>query len=775
MKIITNTLLVIIIFLLNGSSYSQIAVGQWREHFSYSKGYRVTETENKIYCATKGGFFSVDKSDNSQTERLSKASGLSDAIVTAITGDINSDLIVIGYENSNVDIINDGIITNIPDIKNKLITGNKSIFHINIIDDLAYLSCGFGIVVIDLIKKEIKDTYYIGKLGDDIEVYQTTNSDEYIYAATQNGIFKGEISNSNLVDYANWTQLNFLPNFNSKFGGVELFNDTLYTWVDNETYKQDTLYSFTENDTLWQLPDTNKQEISGLKYSNNNLLIMSKYGFYKCNTEGASSTISGYLGKARPKDAIYTTDKEYWIADDVQGLVLKNSIYSRIKLDGPLSTNIVKILATEGTVWSVPGGVDSKYTNLWNSGEVNIFEDQSWETINKDNTDGMSTLRDFVDIAIDPTEPGRFYVSSWGLGVAEFQDNNFVANYNDTTSTLQNIFGAGSPYVRTWGIAVDNNKNLWVTNSSVTNTLSVKKNNGDWVAFPYGSYLGKPEIGELIITQENHKWMVLVRGGGMFIFYENETIDDNTDDSYKRIDIADENGKIISNDIYSVTEDLNGVIWVGTNKGLVIYQNASQVFSGENFYGQQILIPRNDGTDNADILLGTETVNSIEVDGANRKWIGTQKSGAYLISSDGLEEVYHFTMENSPLPSNEIITIGIDELTGEVFFGTAKGIVSFKSTATQGNKEFTDVYAYPNPVKHGYEGVVTIKNLVTNSNVKITDVSGNIVFETTALGGQAIWDIKDFNGNRVQTGVYLAFCTNEDGSKSHITKILVIN
>ena len=774
MKILTNIILVIIIFLLNGSSYSQIAVGQWREHFSYTKGTKVTETKNKIYCATQGGFFSVNKYDISQTERLSKTSGLSDVIVTAITGDINSDLIIIGYENSNVDIISNGIITNIPDIKNKLITGGKSIHHINLINDLAYLSCDFGIVVIDLVKNEIKDTYHIGHLGDDISVYQTTNNDKYIYAATQSGIFRADINNTNLVDYANWTHLDFLPNYNGKFGGITHFNDTLYTWFDTEIYNEDTLYSFTDNDTIWQYSDTTKKEITGLKNSNDNLIIISKYRISRYSLGGWWSNTYGYLGGSAPRDAIYTSSK-YWIADEKHGLVLKKSDYSKINLDGPESKEVVKISASGGNVWSIKGGINISYSNLGNRVELNSFQDQSWETITSYSAAELSSVRDLVDIATDPQDPDHIFASSWGRGVVEIQNNEVVIVHNDTNSTLQNIFNPGDGYVRVWGIVVDNNRNLWVANSGVNNTISVKEPNGNWTAFSYGSYLGKAEIGSMIITQNNHKWMILPRGGGMFTFYENETISDKTDDLYKKIDIADENGKIISNDIYSLAEDLDGVIWVGTNKGPVIYQNASEVFSGDNFYGQQILIPRNDGTNNADILLETETVNAIEIDGANRKWIGTQTSGVYLISEDGQEEIYHFTKDNSPLPSDEIITIAIDEITGEVFFGTAKGIISYKSTATQGKEQFTDVYAYPNPVKHGYEGVVTIKNLVTDSNVKITDVSGNIVFETTALGGQAIWNTKDFNGNRVKTGVYLAFCTNEDGSKSAITKILVIN
>jgi hypothetical protein len=220
---------------------------------------------------------------------------------------------------------------------------------------------------------------------------------------------------------------------------------------------------------------------------------------------------------------------------------------------------------------------------------------------------------------------------------------------------------------------------------------------------------------------------------------------------------------------------MEGNIWVGTDKGIVVYYSPSRVFDDDHFYGQQIIVPRNDGTGLADILLGTEKVTAIAVDGANRKWIGTAKSGIYLVSEDGLEEVHHFTEENSPLLSNNITDIAINGENGIVYIGTDRGLISYKSTAIKGRNDFRGVYVYPNPVRHDYRGEIVITGLVGNVNVKITDITGNIVFETTALGGQAIWDGRNFSGDRVRTGVYMIFCTDEDGTQTHITKLLVIN
>ncbi len=268
---------------------------------------------------------------------------------------------------------------------------------------------------------------------------------------------------------------------------------------------------------------------------------------------------------------------------------------------------------------------------------------------------------------------------------------------------------------------------------------------------------------------------MIAQGGGIFVFDENGTFDDSSDDKYKKISIYNDEGEIVSNEVLSIAEDKDGYIWVGTNKGVVVYYEPDEVFETNTFVGSQIKLPRNDGTNNADIFLGNETVSVIKVDGANKKWFGTQSGGAYYTSEDAMEEIAHFTTNNSPILDDNIIALDVIPETGEVFFGTPKGIISYRGAATEPTNNFTDVYAFPNPVEHGYDGLITIKGLVSGTYVKITDISGNVVFETRSEGGQAIWDGKNMSGNRVHTGVYLVFSTNETGSKTNVTKILFVN
>jgi ligand-binding sensor domain-containing protein len=299
----------------------------------------------------------------------------------------------------------------------------------------------------------------------------------------------------------------------------------------------------------------------------------------------------------------------------------------------------------------------------------------------------------------------------------------------------------------------------------------VRKTDGSWKSFNYENTISDILVSEIIVTQSNHKWVVLPNGNGLFVFDNNQTIDNENDDQYKKLNIVDENGKIITNRINSIAEDLNGEIWLGTDQGIIVYYNPSNVFGDDLFYARRIIVTIGDATD---YLLKSEVINSIAVDGANRKWIGTESSGVYLVSKDGTEELNHFTEENSPLLSNRIYDVEINHESGEVFFATDKGLVSYRGTATMGSDEFRDVYVYPNPVRETYSGDITIRGLVSDVNVKITDISGNLVYETTAEGGQATWNGKNFDGKRPSTGVYLVFCTNDDGSKTYISKLLFI-
>ena len=385
------------------------------------------------------------------------------------------------------------------------------------------------------------------------------------------------------------------------------------------------------------------------------------------------------------------------------------------------------------------------------------------------------TYKDFYRIAIDPMDPEHYFVASWGYGLFEFQQDSLIKVYREGNSSLQSIIPGD--YFRLGGLTFDYEGNLWVSNASVGSPISVLKKNGEWKSFDLGNKLSSSiYTGDIIADQNGYKWMILTsQTRGLVVMDDNGTIDNTDDDRYEVVDVKDEYNSIITNDIYSIAEDKDGNIWLGTNKGILVYYNPSAVFDKENFYAQPIIIPRNDGSGQGDPLLGTESVTSIVIDGANRKWLGTRNAGVSLVSDDGLSQLLNFTAENSPLLSNSITSIAINEKTGDVYFGTDKGIISYTADATGGAENYNSVYVFPNPVRENFTGDIAISGLLENTLVKITDLNGNLVFETISLGGQALWDGKNFRGEKVKTGVYLVFCSSEDGELSHVGKFLVVH
>lgn len=758
---------------------SQVAVGHWRAHLPYSTGINVEPSNDKVYCLSTGGLFVYSNNDNS-TSTLTKINGLSDVVISALQFIPEKNTLVIGYENGNIDLIKDNTVYNISDIYRKQITGSKSINNINYINGKTYLSCGFGIIVLDVDRNEIKDTYYIGSNGTYIDVMEMCSDNTYLYAATTTGIYKALESSQNLVNFANWSLITNIPNYNKKFDHIVYFDNHILTTYSNNGWNKDTTYIY--DNVSWAKFDTTMKEITNMVVSANKLIICS-YSHLRTYNSYTDLTGTNYYGfsptaGSLPRDAEFSNNGTLWIADNNLGMVWQNAgmyNYEFTTPNGPSKKTTFSIVAGKNEVYAVPGGHDISYRNLWNNGEIFSFKNQTWTNFSANQIPELSNAFDMSEIAINHNNPNQVFFGSYGGGVLEFNNGNFVAKYDYTNSTLQ-------PYDPSFlvtiigGIVIDEDDNLWVTNSGsqiYPNLLSVKKPNGQWKSFSLYSEAISNDISKIVIDKHKTKWMILPRGRGLLAFNENGTIDNISDDQKKYISVSDENGDIISNAVYSIAVDKDGIIWVGTNKGVPFYYNPENVFNS-NFYAQQVKIP-NENPGQANYLLEAETVTAIAIDGANQKWFGTESGGAFLMSPDGTKELLHFTKENSPLLSNSIISIAIEPVSGEVFFATENGIISYRSTSTEPEEYFHDVTVFPNPVKPGYDGIIAINGLVSDTDIKISDIVGNVVYQTKSEGGQATWNGRKFNGERVQTGVYLVFCSNEDGSKTFITKILFIN
>ncbi len=751
-----------------------VGIGQWKDYLSYKSGISVTEGGGKVYCATKSGIFLFDKTDNS-IDRLSKVNGLSDVEATVLNYNNYCNKLLIAYKNSNIDIIdNQGAIVNLADIKRKAILGNKSINSIYFINQYAYLSCGFGIVVIDMNKVEVSDTYYIGPNGTPLNVRGITSDGTYFYVATDLGIYTALQNNPNLANFTAWSVMSGLPV--GIYNTITEFNGKIYTnfsqFLTDGTYNKDTAYVYNNVSWSYFIPP-NGFTINSLK-NNNNKLVMTQTG--AVSTFDSNLVVKEYIADyfsdvARTNDAMVDNSNSIWIADSKFGLVGWRpgmGIFSYFP-NGPSSANVVAMCVQDDNLAIAPGGGG---TGFFVDG-IYLYNGTDWTNPrgNFPSIVNLDTIFNINNVLVDINDSKKVYAATGLSGVIEFYNGVPVKIYNQSNSSLQAVNYTGYKPIWTSGLAMDAQNNLWIANSGVPSSVSVKKADDSWQALNFSPILGNnPNLGQIMVDKTDQKWVILPGAGGIMV-YNGGTSAPNTTNT-KKLSTATGNGSLPSTNVFCLAEDLNGEVWVGTDKGIAVFYTPSSIFSGENFDAQQILVEQ-DG--HVQILLETELIQSIAVDDANRKWIATANSGVFLMSADGTKQIFHFDESNSPLFSNGVKSIVVNHKTGEVFFGTNKGVIAFRGTSTQGLEYYTDVYSFPNPVKHNYEGPIAIKGLINNSTLKITDISGTLVYETKSEGGQAIWYGKNFKGERVGTGVYLVFCSNEDGSQKTVTKILFVN
>jgi hypothetical protein len=747
------------------------AIGEWRAHLPYRKCTALAEAGNLIYCATPFALFNLNRDDNS-VNRLSKVNGLSDVEISTIKYSETYKMLLVAYTNANIDLITENGIVNISDIKRKNIFGKKSINRIMFLNQYAYLSCGFGIVVLDLAREEIFDTYFIGPLGSSLEVNDVAFDGSRFYAATVSGIYSAFASGYNLADYSSWQKDTTLHQPSANYSHFTLYGGNKITVLANPAYGDDTL--FINHDTAWHimLPGI-VDDYKSLNVSQSHLLICSNSNLEIFNdTLGSVWNVYDYNpGSPAPMGAFEDNDGAYWIADNYSGLV-KNKGWSNefFKPNGPGSHQVFSLTASGSDIWVAPGSFSSSMGNTYTAVGPFSFINETWYTL-KDYNPRMDSLWDILYFAVDPSNKQRVFFSTWGHGLVEMQNGIVVADYSYGNSGLQKPYDFFN-WVGIGGLAFDPDGNLWVVNSDCNQLLKVLKPDGTWKSLNVSSVASQPKATRIMIDAFNQKWVMLFGSGGIIVYDDNGTLENTSDDHMIKLSTSLGGGNLPSGSVLAFAEDLDGEIWVGTDKGLAVFYNPGNIFTGDNFDAQVITIEQ-DST--AQHLLEFETVTAIAVDGANKKWVGTMNAGIFLFSDDGQKEIHHFTAENSPLLSNTITDIAIDGNSGEVFFGTDKGICSYKGFATTGQEKYQGVYAYPNPVPPDFTGYIGIKGLTRNSWIKITDISGTLIYETRSEGGQAVWNGCNFNGDKAKSGVYPVICISEDGTEKIITKILIVN
>ena len=759
----------IFISLISSLSSQDIGIAQWRSHLPYKNSITVDIAGDLVYCATPYSVFYYNKTDQS-INRLTKVNGLSDINISTIRYNHTFNVLVIAYTNANIDLVYSDGIMNISDIKRKPIYGNKTINNITFYGNNAYFSCGFGIVVLDLVKKEIKDTYYIAANGNATNVLDLACDGNKFYAATESGILKANYTGSNLANFTSWVKDTLHPN--AKYSNIAVFGNKIFTSLAVNAYNQDTLFMFDGNQ--WTIFDTsNFEDVFSIRVSNGKLLISNNNRVVVYNSDLSLNEIVWTLnpGSVTPRCAMMDNGDNFWIADAAYGLVrYKQWNADKIAPNGPGTTDVYSMDMAGSDLYVAPGGVNSAWSNVWNTSGVFSFINNNWYVL-KEHNQAFDTLFDIICVAIDPSNHNHVFAGSFANGLIEMQSGTVIKSYNETNSALERPY-SNYYWMGIGGLTFDSDNNLWVVNAGCNALLKALKPDGTWYSFNMAPYLNQARASKIIIDQNNQKWVLLTNTPGLLVFNDNKTFTNPYDDIIRVITTTIGNGNLPSNNVLSIAEDLDGKIWVGTDKGVAVFYNPEKISTGGNFDAQVITILQDSVPQH---LLEFESVTAIAVDGSNKKWFGTEKAGVFLMSDDGQDEILHFTAENSPLLSNTISSIAIDDITGEVFFGTANGIISYKSNATKGGEIISNVYAYPNPVREGFTGSIGIKGLVKDANVKITDVSGILVYETKSEGGQAIWNGKNFYGEKVKTGVYFVFCSSEDATDKLVTKIMVIN
>jgi len=782
----TILILELLLLILSLPVTSQVAMGKWNTHFAYNSVSQIAQSDNKIYAISAGALFSIDKLDGN-IEFYSKLSGLNDANISRIEFDGSNKQLLIIYKNGNIDILGAGGVTNIPDFYNKQMSTTKDVNQIQFYENKAFLSCNFGIIVLNMLKKEVSDTYYIGPNATEVKVLNTTINNGTIYALTSSSIFKASVTDTHLINYEFWSTISDLPG-SGDFQRISTFGGQLVLLRGGSLYKQDA-------NNLWTnvLPNS---IVTDFKVTNVTLNIFTANTIYQINTNFEVSSITN-VGIVSDAEYDAQNNTYYFAANSLGIIPYKDGIAGTpIKPEGPAVNSPWSMTFAGNKLFVVPGGRSSVQFNTPGAimmYEKGIWTNILWKTI-QDQT-GQQFL-DLMNVAVDLTDPkdlsepkySHFFVTSFGSGLYEFKNNKFIQWYNTLNSTLETIV-PNDPfnYTRLDGSILDAQGNLFMTNSYVSEGIQVLLADGTWKKLYYSQASLLPTIGSILISNQNQnqKWVNSLRSKpGLFIFDDGGSISDQSND--KSVFIfpfifpeQDNNGqtKLVSvypNLVNCMAQDKNGVIWVGTDIGPFLYSNLTNVFNSD-YTCSRVKIPRNDSTNLADYLLVSENIQAIAIDGANRKWIGTKSSGVYLMSENGQQTIQHFTVSNSPLLSNNIMSLAINPLTGEVFFGTDQGIVSYQSDASEAGNTFGDVYAYPNPVRQGFTGVITITGLIDKTQVKISDINGHLVCETVSNGSIATWDGKDVHGRKVSTGIYLAICVNTDGTQSTITKILIIN
>ncbi len=737
-----------------------VPIGQWRDHLNYQTTIQVVKGD-KIYTATEAAVFSIDK--DSEISRYNKINRLSDIGVQQIAWDELNQQLIVAYKNSNLDILKNDLTINLGDIQKSNIAGDKRINAIYCSNGNAFLSTGLGIIVVNTIKYEIRDTWIIGNNGNQVTINSFSEDSQRYYAATAEGLKSILKSNTNPANFQNWGIVPTPYAGNISFTGL-LNNQLVITQKDSLFIQENNQWKLLYQEAGWSVLNTtiseNKISICLRTTSGNSKVVL-------LNKDGNIEKILAAPGVISLPLSAIAADGKIWVADQFGGLSSFSSnsnIIERFIPNGPDGIPSGDMDFNNGRFLQGTGAVNNAWNYLYRREGFIEFADGVWKNTGAINTPILDSALDIITISSNPANQ-TIWAGSYGGGLIKIQGNQIqILKQN---SSLEAAIGDPGSY-RVSSLALDKQQNLWISNYGAPKPLKLLSKNNEWAGFSPPVTLLENALAKIISDDENNQlWIQSPKGNGLLVYHYGNNLLSATDDRWKIYKQGAGNGNLPSNNVLSLAKDRDNTIWVGTDDGIGIIQCTDNPFSN-----CEAILPVIQQDQFAGYLFKGQQVQSIAVDGANRKWIGTQ-NGAWLISPDGKNTIHHFTVTNSPLFSNDVKKIGIDPITGEVYFATFNGLCSFRSTATESMHQLDNVLVFPNPVPPQFNGQIAIRGLTENAIVKITELNGRLVYQTRSLGGQAVWNGLDYNGRKIASGIYLVLVKDNKGIENIATKIII--
>ncbi len=732
---------------------SLLPIGGWKNHFSYRQVKDVTQSDTYIYLATSWAIWVINKEDGSSF-KLDEINALTETGIQRIKYNRDGKTLLIVYDSNKIDLLQEEAITSLFDLQNfQGISGTKEVLSVTMVGaNHAYLSTNFGLSLLRLDKREFAFTTFTNETVFDAAVFQDT-----LYLAAEDGLYRIPQNHPFVEDFSQWERLGTAYGLPADYTAraLAVFDNALFVGTDRKIFRyhspnMTSVYTTTSSYQLTFLSEGPTRLMAGFDLTGE---IEGGRVIYIL-PDNSSTPAPDCLH--RPRAAEEDENGNVWFADiwsDVYVHYAGDESCATLYSNSPYTHYVYSITLSGNEVWVATGGVKSNWNVLKRPTGLLQLKNGVWLTHNQyTRPDLDAKAYDFLQVIPHPTQENKIYAASYYNGLYEYDGETFFL-YDKDNSLLQ-THPADTFHTRVVGLAFDESQNLWISNNFSPTPICVIKSDGAWQCF--STSCNNNSLGHLAIDQNGYKWFTLTDAGAGLLIFDEGLLEDPEDDRCRVISSA--NSLLPDNTVNCIAVDLEGEVWVGTSKGPIAFSCGSNPFDESLCQGNKRI---GELDDFGAYLLETENILSIAIDGANRKWFGTE-NGAFLLSPDGKEQLAHLTAENSPLPDNTVLDIAIHPETGEIWFGTNAGLTVLRGEATRGEQiNQARANVFPNPVRPDYHGPIAINGLARDANFKITDIHGRLVYEGTALGGQAIWDGRDYTGRRATTGVYLVFSTSD--------------